>query len=473
MRSSPRPWRWLAAIVAFVLLYFVTPSPALIMVGKGNTPVTDAGWPLGAVDVANLKTRVGWYEGPPFGGGEWTFLYRGDAAALNEALKALGAVRAPAVQVVLHDGPANCQFLTDDKDPKSDTHYDWSFTVWVPESWHRLYNDPRSTFAADQPNFRNPVAPPRMDVYLTPKIDWKQAKVPDGVQVIDQRVPVPAAGAGQKAKGGAMLRGDVFDMANGKPIDGAQVRVERLQRPQNTYEKVVAGTSDKLGRFEVAGIADGQYRLVAAAPGYAPRMLGYEELKDGSSRKLTIELCKIVTFSGTMTDSQGKPVAGVNIRASNTMGIDGRGYPLPDAAETKTDAQGHFALPNVPAGYLQIWGYTPGWFQVEGLKLHAVPQPRPVELKVVATGTIRGKVIGKAGKPAGGGNINVAPPGDPIGKWGGSANVGADGTFEFKEVPPGPYTVSTRPQFPEDPKDPNAVQIEVVSGKVAEVTVKK
>ena len=43
---------------------------ALIMTGKGE-PVTDAGWPAGALAVANLKSRLGWWEGPPFGGGEW------------------------------------------------------------------------------------------------------------------------------------------------------------------------------------------------------------------------------------------------------------------------------------------------------------------------------------------------------------------------------------------------------------------
>src|SRR6478735_279885 len=127
---TPAPRRLLTLLFALLTL----PASAMIMVGKGNTPVADAGWPQGAIDVANLKTRVGWYEGPPFGGGEWTFLYRGDAVTLNEALKILGAVRAPRVEVVLHDGPENCTFLADANDPKADTRYDFSFTVWVPES---------------------------------------------------------------------------------------------------------------------------------------------------------------------------------------------------------------------------------------------------------------------------------------------------------------------------------------------------
>src|SRR6266550_298786 len=86
-------------------------AASLFMVGKGNAPVADSGWPAGALNVANLKTRVGWWEGPPFGGGEWSFLYRGDAGDLNQALKTFSAIRAPALQVFIHDGPQNCTFL--------------------------------------------------------------------------------------------------------------------------------------------------------------------------------------------------------------------------------------------------------------------------------------------------------------------------------------------------------------------------
>src|SRR5208283_1792596 len=76
---------------------------ALIRSGPGNAPVQDAGWPEGAVAVANLKSRLGWFEGPPFGGGEWHFFYKGDTAAFKEALEAFAAIRAPALDLVIQD----------------------------------------------------------------------------------------------------------------------------------------------------------------------------------------------------------------------------------------------------------------------------------------------------------------------------------------------------------------------------------
>src|SRR5437016_2963316 len=315
---------------ALLVLLFTSTSQALIMVGKGNEPVHDSGWPAGAVDVANLKTRVGWYEGPPFGGGEWTFLYRGDAGDLNQALKTFSAIRAPALQVFIHDGPQNCTFLKDDKDPKADTHYDWSFGVWVPASWHHLYNDPRTTFMSESENFRKPVAAPRLDIFVTERVDWKKVTIPEGVQVSDQR-----AAAGEKpAADSANIRGDVFDMASGKPIDGAEIRVD--VRKGNGWEKGAAGTSNKTGRFEIAKIAPGQYRIVATAIGYAPRQIGYREFREGMSEKLVIELSTATKLSGTFTDADGKPVPNITVRTHNNMGIDGRGYSLPDTVEVKT-----------------------------------------------------------------------------------------------------------------------------------------
>ena len=105
--------RLLVPVSLLCLLLHAAPADALIMVGKGNAPVRDAGWPVGALAVANQQTRVGWYEGPPFGGGQWVFQYRGNTAALGSAVKAFAAIRSPSVVIVLHDGgPQTSHFLT-------------------------------------------------------------------------------------------------------------------------------------------------------------------------------------------------------------------------------------------------------------------------------------------------------------------------------------------------------------------------
>ena len=60
-----------------------------------------------------------------------------------------GANRRQPLPHLRGDGPQNCTFLKDDKHPDADTSYDWSFTVWNPQNWNHLYNNPASQFSAN------------------------------------------------------------------------------------------------------------------------------------------------------------------------------------------------------------------------------------------------------------------------------------------------------------------------------------
>lgn len=178
--------RFRAVFVVMTLLDVALPSSALILSGAGNNPVSDPGWPSGGLALANLQSRVGWWEGPPFGGGEWQFLYRGNAKALTEALTSFAAIRAPSLELVIHDGPQTNIFIKD----RGDGRVDWTFTVWVSAKWIELYNNPTNNWNSTDPNFHKPVAPPQLDVYIGGgEIDWSQIKVPSAIHVRDERSP--------------------------------------------------------------------------------------------------------------------------------------------------------------------------------------------------------------------------------------------------------------------------------------------
>jgi hypothetical protein len=71
----------------------------------------------------------------------------------------------------------NDQFVRSEKDPKDDGRIDWMFVVWNPQSWYHLYNDPKSTWDADDPHFRQPLAPPTLEVCLGGEggqVDWSK-----------------------------------------------------------------------------------------------------------------------------------------------------------------------------------------------------------------------------------------------------------------------------------------------------------
>src|SRR5207248_10207063 len=138
---------------------------------------------------------------------------------------------------------------------------------------------------------------------------------------------------------------------------------------------------------------------------------------------------------------------------------------------TKTDAQGHFELSGLPQGHAQLFGYAEHYQMLDVLKLHAVPDDH-VALRVTATGTIKGKVVTKDGKPASNGNVSIEPEGGAKrGTWGGSSNTNPDGSFEFKNVPPGTYVITamaTNPGRALQGKDPNAKTVTLKAGQTAE-----
>jgi hypothetical protein len=79
------------AVAAAVLLAVPVVALALAEGGEGNAPrVKQPEWAEGVIDVVNLKSRVYYF----WVNGNENFYYRGDAKALNEALRTYAAVKA-------------------------------------------------------------------------------------------------------------------------------------------------------------------------------------------------------------------------------------------------------------------------------------------------------------------------------------------------------------------------------------------
>lgn len=460
-------WNGKAPAGFLAVLLLANAAWAMILVGYGNDPVRDQNWPAGAVEVANLKRRVGWWEGPPFGGGEHTFLYRGDAVAFQQALETFAKVIAPDLQVFVWDGPFHSEFLKNNpKDPRSDTRVDWSFTVWNARQWHQLYDHAKNNFLAADPNFGKPLPSPWIDVYIGGgQIDWSKVKVPKGVKVVERRAD--AAGY----PGGSAVVGDVYDMLTSKPVVGAAATVAK-STGQESFEPIATAKTDASGHFVLQKLPAGSFRISVSADGYASRVLGYEKFRANTLDRQTVKLAPAASLSGTVTDTTGKPLSGITVRPQGMVTPDGQGYTPAEKIESHTDAAGHFVLEHLPQGTAMLFVYGGSFQQLDVLASYPVPS-KDVHIRMTATGTIRGKVLNADGSPAGpGANVNVEPPGDPIGKWGGSMNVKPDGTFEFESVPPGEYFVSTHP-MPPGKIDPNAKKVLVKAGQTVEVDVKE
>jgi hypothetical protein len=113
----------IGACTAVVILLLALPAAALALATEtfGNAPaVKQPEWAEGVIDVVNLKSRVysHWVNGNEH------FFYRGDARALNEALRKYAAVKQKVRQLILLPGSGKQQSFHGKA-----IEFDWKFHV--------------------------------------------------------------------------------------------------------------------------------------------------------------------------------------------------------------------------------------------------------------------------------------------------------------------------------------------------------
>jgi len=468
-----------------LVLFCAGTADAVRMVG-GKEPVKDGPWPDGAVEVANLPSRFCWSVGD---GNDSEFLYRGDADAFQQALLAFAKVRAPAVELAIHDAP--CTLWTAKLGEKRGGPVDWAFTVWDAAGWHNVYNNPLSFSNVGSTGYHKSVPSPRIDVWVASPafpqgLDWARVKVPEGIRVDDGRASVQKA----KPAGGATVRGTVYDMANGKTIAGARVEAQKSD-DKGQWQPVSDSKADAAGLYQIGELPPGRYRLTASASavGYAPRAL-YFDLDPAREplHQVDIELSAAVTVQGSVTDDHDKPLPGIRVRLQNTLGIDARSYWMPGQGEKEavTDDSGRFSFSEVPTGYAQFECKGPGYQQLNSHALWKLSSWEtvgdggrsvrktgkvPVALCMAAPGTIRCKAVNPEGKPpkydatiadAEGGYSMCA------GRLHRTSHFERDGTAEFTDVPPGRYFAVVGYKVD---RCPDAKIVTVTAGRTVEVEI--
>lgn len=422
---------WVACL-AGAMVFAPDDARALIEVGHGNEPVRDAGWAEGALAVANLPSRIGWWVGPPLGGGEWHFLYAGDTAAFNLALTAFAAIQGPALELVVHDYPGDVI----GQRKETNGRLDWSFTVWEPRSWTQMHRG-------------QPIAPPRLDLHLDEgsRIDWAKIEVPPNVKVQDERT----SAAGLAPELGSVVRVDVEDVAAGKPVTGARVFAARVVRDgasrNRSYEPVAEALSDGSGRAQIEKIPAGSYWILVQAGEYASLEVAYARFGAHTFRQYRAALAKAATLKGIVTDTEGKPLEGIRVYPTSLKALDGQRYGYPEV-ETVTDRAGKFEFTGLPVGSAQLSATSPD--HCRGSLNVAVPTNNVV-LQMSRAGKLHVTVVDREGKPMSRYEnkkliVEVEDKGGArVGAWGGSATVKDDGTFEFSNVTPGEYRVTSHP----------------------------
>lgn len=416
---------------------------ALITGGEGNQPLNDPGWPPGAAKVFNWPTRVAWWEGPPYGGGQWHAECKGDAQVVNEVLKAFQRIQTSKKRLIVRDGIGFSFWLDPNGERRADrsTKIDWEFTVWHPDGWQVQKRLPPRLSALSDASEAAPI--PEICIYCA-SVRWSEIQVPPGIEIVDQRLEAH----GFKISDGRVIEGSIKDAASGQPLP-ATVRVESIQRkPGGGYEyQLEAETSaNAQGRWFFKDFSDQWSRLIASIDGYAPRIICHVKYdrQPGWERVDTL-LAPAAQLSGRVIDQDGKPLKGVQIKLRDLSCDSASEYEIPESSEITSDSDGRFVLESLPQGTARLNGYLSG-YHGPGLGLDVRIPGDDVQLPLYKAASLRVHV--RFGQPRAGSGyiVHIAPEGgNKIGSWGGSANLDQHDSVHFQNVPPGRYLVYGRP----------------------------
>src|SRR5690606_33654473 len=136
-------------VVALGFLASCQEASALITGGEGNQPIDDPGWTKGGAEVFNHPSRIAYWVGPPFGGGQYTSEHRGTAAQFNEVLAKFAKMETKTKRLIVLDGAGTSFWLAprQSSDPSKvppliNRNVDWTFMVWVPQNFQQLAQMP-------------------------------------------------------------------------------------------------------------------------------------------------------------------------------------------------------------------------------------------------------------------------------------------------------------------------------------------
>jgi protocatechuate 3,4-dioxygenase beta subunit len=161
-----------------------------------------------------------------------------------------------------------------------------------------------------------------------------------------------------RSQSGATASGQVVNGVTGEPVPAAMIRLHRLS---GGVDKAVAG--DAFGRFAVANLPGGRYRISASASGFFPGEIGQTEyrgpnrstLVDDGDRvgDLVVPLWPPAAIRGSVRDAAGSPVAGSVFLLRRADDWDGNWEAAPGAPVVTTDASGRYAFDGIePASYV-------------------------------------------------------------------------------------------------------------------------
>jgi hypothetical protein len=277
-----------------------------------------------------------------------------------------------------------------------------------------------------------------------------------------------------------IVEGHVINVITGEPVKKAQLLLRRTEVAGSPH----AAVSDEGGKFSIADIDPGKYRLSVSRAGFVQQEYGARgnsmagtTLTIATNDKLTGIVFKLMpqgVIAGRVVDEDGDPMAGVSVQAMQYRYVRGQKGLTPVGAATSNDLgeyrlyglrpgksllmaayRENFGVPPAsgarnPAepedGYAPV--YYPGALEPSGaapLTLTPGLQMLNTDIRLIKTRTVRnrGKVIFPQGSDARGAAVVLMPRGGMYYSGRPAAAIrDSQGDFEMRGATPGSYILT-------------------------------
>jgi len=238
---------------------------------------------------------------------------------------------------------------------------------------------------------------------------------------------------------GSTVKGHVTDATTGAPVANASVSIAASgagRGPMMSQAAASETTTDAAGQFELDGVATGKQPLHVTHPDYSDATQIVAVTDDGATADVHLTAGGVV--AGTVVSESGQPVPNASVSLIQA-GAGGFGFGGGAGAQTAvTDPSGQFRFDHLASGrYTAEASLGSHTSEPADVVVQAGQPPQAVTLQLQLGVTVNGTVSGLPPESIAG--TTVAAAGSD--SYFQSTRVGADGRFEFDNVPVGVVTL--------------------------------